>query len=52
MNTGWDDIGGLEDVKRTLFDMIDYPLRYPKLYCRHRARRGALLCGPPVWITK
>lgn len=47
VNTGWDDIGGLEDVKRTLFDMIDYPLRYPKLYCRQRTRRGALLCGPP-----
>src|SRR5262249_36085240 len=30
--TTWDDVGGLEEVKRTLVETIEWPLRYPELY--------------------
>ncbi|HEY7781274.1 MAG TPA: CDC48 family AAA ATPase [Ktedonobacterales bacterium] len=47
--TSWDDIGGLEDVKRTLVESIEWPLRYPDLYGAMDldTTRGVLLSGPP-----
>lgn len=45
----WDDIGGLEDAKRQLIEMIEMPFRYPDLYKYYNLTQpnGALLLGPP-----
>ena len=45
----WDDIGGLKDVKQTIQEAVEWPLKYPDLYERLgiRAPRGVLLFGPP-----
>jgi hypothetical protein len=43
----WDDIGGLQPIKIALTNMINLPLRYPRLFSRQKARRGVLLYGPP-----
>ncbi|HEX8730034.1 MAG TPA: CDC48 family AAA ATPase [Ktedonobacterales bacterium] len=47
--TTWDDVGGLEDVKRSLVETIQWPLRYPELYAAMdlEPTRGVLLAGPP-----
>jgi transitional endoplasmic reticulum ATPase len=47
--TTWDDVGGLADVKRTLVESIEWPLRYPELYSAMDLDpiRGVLLSGPP-----
>ncbi len=48
-DVGWDDIGGLEDVKQQLIEVVEWPLRYPELYEHMDARppKGILLYGPP-----
>ncbi len=45
----WDDIGGLEDAKQQLREIIEWPLKYPKLYTHLNSRppNGILLFGPP-----
>jgi transitional endoplasmic reticulum ATPase len=45
----WDDIGGLEGVKKELRETIEYPLRRPDLYARFNRdpSRGVLFYGPP-----
>ena len=45
----WDDIGGLEDVKRDLQEMIQYPVKYPDKFEKFgiSASRGVLMYGPP-----
>jgi transitional endoplasmic reticulum ATPase len=47
--TSWDDIGGLADVKETLTEGVEWPLRYPEIYANAKveAPRGVLLAGPP-----
>ena len=30
--TTWEDIGGLEDVKRELKEMVQYPVEYPEMF--------------------
>ncbi|MFB6069545.1 MAG: CDC48 family AAA ATPase [Halanaeroarchaeum sp.] len=45
----YDDVGGLEDVKRELVRAIEWPLRYPRSFEHLHAEppRGVLLYGPP-----
>jgi len=47
--TTWDDVGGLAEVKRTLVETIEWPLRYPELYAAMDLDpiRGVMLSGPP-----
>ncbi|BDQ31853.1 MAG: CDC48 family AAA ATPase [Nitrosopumilus sp.] len=44
----WDDVGGLEDVKRELQEAVEWPMKYPGLYDKlgHTMPRGILLHGP------
>lgn len=46
---GWDSIGGLDNIKRTLSETIEWPLRYPELYAAMDLdpTHGVLLSGPP-----
>src|SRR3989339_516860 len=48
-NVGWDDIGGLEDIKMDLKEAVEWPLKYPQRFkdIGIRAPRGVLLYGPP-----
>jgi transitional endoplasmic reticulum ATPase len=45
----WDDIGGLEDAKQQLREVIEWPLKYPELYSHLSSKppSGILLYGPP-----
>ncbi len=45
----WDDIGGLDDVKQQLKEVVEWPLKHPEAYERLGIRppRGILLYGPP-----
>ncbi|MEM0067843.1 MAG: CDC48 family AAA ATPase, partial [Saccharolobus sp.] len=45
----WSDIGGLEDIKEELKEVIEYPLKYPELYQNSGIEppKGILLFGPP-----
>merc|ERR550514_2517045 len=48
-NIKWDDIGGLEDVKRNLQEMILYPIDHPDKFEKFgmTPSRGVLFYGPP-----
>jgi len=48
-NTKWTDIGGYEQTKKDLIEMIQYPIEYPEIYAKYgqSPSRGALLWGPP-----
>merc|ERR1719343_368271 len=45
----WEDIGGLEQTKRELQEMVRYPIEHRHLFERFgmQATRGALFYGPP-----
>ncbi len=48
-NVKWEDIGGLEDVKKQLIEMVEWPLKNPKAFARLGIEppKGILLYGPP-----
>merc|ERR1719158_1201766 len=48
-NVKWDDIGGLEDTKRSLQEMILYPIEHPEKFEKFgmQPSRGVLFYGPP-----
>ena len=48
-NVTWEDVGGLEEVKRQLREMIEMPLENPAAFKRMgiRPAKGVLLYGPP-----
>ncbi len=45
----WQDVGGLEDVKQSLKESVEWPLSQPEVFKRMgiHAPRGILLYGPP-----
>ena len=44
----WEDVGGLEEVKKELQEAVEWPMKYPGLYDKlgHSMPRGILLHGP------
>merc|ERR1712194_182945 len=48
-NVKWDDIGGLEETKRSLQEMILYPIDHPEKFEKFgmQPSRGVLFYGPP-----
>ena len=48
-NVKWEDVGGLDDVKQTLKETIEWPLKYGKLFNHSKTSppKGILLSGPP-----
>ncbi len=44
----WEDVGGQNQVKQEIMDIIDLPLHHPEvLTCGMKHRTGVLLYGPP-----
>ncbi len=45
----WENVGGLDDVKREVVETVEWPLRYPEKFKKFDIRppRGVLLYGPP-----
>jgi len=45
----WEDIGGLEQTKKNMIEMVQYPIEYPEIYAKYgqQPSRGCLLWGPP-----
>ncbi|XP_030051543.1 peroxisome biogenesis factor 6 [Microcaecilia unicolor] len=43
----WQDVGGLQDVKREILDTVQLPLEHPELLSLGLRRSGLLLYGPP-----
>lgn len=47
-NVGWDDVGGMEGVKKDILDTIETPLKYPHWFSDGvKKRSGILFYGPP-----
>ncbi|VDM96925.1 unnamed protein product [Thelazia callipaeda] len=48
-NVTWDDIGGLQNVKRELQELVQYPVEHPDKYLKFgmQPSRGVLFYGPP-----
>jgi len=49
MAISWDDIGGLEDAKREMIEIVELPHKFSALYKFYNKRqaKGILLWGPP-----
>ncbi|PSN49362.1 Transitional endoplasmic reticulum ATPase TER94 [Blattella germanica] len=48
-NVTWEDIGGLENVKRELQELVQYPVEHPDKFLKFgmQPSRGVLFYGPP-----
>ncbi len=48
-NVGWEDVGGLEEVKQNLSEAVEWPLKKPEMFKRLGITppKGILLHGPP-----
>ncbi len=49
-NVKWEDIGGMDHIRREILDTITLPLEHPELFAEGqgaRKRSGVLLYGPP-----
>jgi len=48
-NVRWEDVGGLQEVKQILHEMVEIPLNHPDSFSRLgiRSPKGVLLYGPP-----
>merc|ERR1712167_118664 len=48
-NTSWNDIGGLEDVKNELRELVQYPIEHPEKFEKFgmSPSKGVLFYGPP-----
>jgi transitional endoplasmic reticulum ATPase len=48
-DVGWDDVGGLDDIKRELTETVQWPLQHAELFkiAGTRPAKGILLIGPP-----
>merc|ERR1711920_974164 len=48
-NVSWDDIGGLDDIKKNLQEMILFPIKHPEKFDKYgmTPSRGVLFYGPP-----
>ena len=45
----WDDVGGLENVKRELQEVVQYPVEHPEKFEKFgmSPSKGVLFYGPP-----
>ena len=48
-NVTWDDVGGLEGVKRELQEVVQYPVEFPEKFEKFgmQPSKGVLFYGPP-----
>lgn len=48
-NCKWEDVGGLEDVKRELHETVSYPVEHAEKYIKFgmKPSKGTLFYGPP-----
>ncbi len=45
----WEDVGGLDDVKREIIEAVEWPLKFPEKFRKFGIKppKGILLFGPP-----
>lgn len=48
-NVSWDDVGGLEDVKKELYETVQYPVEHADKFAKFgmSPSKGVLFYGPP-----
>lgn len=39
----WDDVGGLEDLKKEIFRTIELPLRFPHIMAKSGLKRSGMI---------
>lgn len=45
----WEDVGGLQDIKDSLIEAVEWPLKYPEIFAKANTNppKGILIHGPP-----
>lgn len=48
-NVKWEDIGGLDNVKKQLIELVQWPFEHPEIFLKYgqKPSRGVLFFGPP-----